>query len=327
MSGWTLADVPDQRGRTVLVTGAGRGVGRETALALAERGASLLLADADLDALGDVVRRADALAPVRPVAVPLDLADRDSVADAAAHVRGAAPDGLQQVVLHHDGPDAAASTDATGGPLAVRVLGPFGLLVRLHDLLRRVVVVVPPTHRLARDLSDVLGDDSVQDDSDQDDAASGEGPGWRERVLRRTGWGGGAEAALASLLLGLELDSRARAAGRPLRATVAVAGLDVSDAVDKVAERTTSLRERGPSILDAALGAVGQRADVAHHPVLMAATSDLPGSSVVGLGGALGLGTSTRIVNPPRPARDKALRARVWELAVDHAGQDPWARA
>lgn len=318
MSGWTPADVPDQGGRTVLVTGAGRGVGREAALALAERGASLLLADADLDALGDVVRRADALAPVRPVAVPLDLADRDSVADAAAHVRGVAPDGLQQVVLHHDGADA--TPDEAGGPLAVRVLGPFGLLVRLHDLLRRVVVVVPPTHRLARDLSDLVGEEH------DDEGADPAGAGWRERVLRRTGWGGGAEAALASLLLGLELDSRARAAGTSLRATVAVAGLDVSEAVDKVAERTTGLRERGPSILDAALGAVGQRADVAHHPVLMAATADLPGSSVVGLGGALGLGTSTRIVNPPRPARDKALRARVWALAVDHAGHDPWAR-
>ena len=37
---WTTADIPDLGGKTILVTGANSGLGYETALALAGRGAS-----------------------------------------------------------------------------------------------------------------------------------------------------------------------------------------------------------------------------------------------------------------------------------------------
>ena len=298
---WSLDDVPDLTGRTALVTGAGTTLGRETALVLAEHGAELLLADDDLDALGDAVRRADAAGPHRPVAVPLDLADLDSVRDAAAHARSAAPEGIDVLVLLGEAQGRGATTpDGVELSLVARAFGPLLLASRLHDLLARVVVVVPPSYRLARDVSGETED---------------------EGLLRRTGWGGASEAALAALLLALELDSRARAAGSQVRSLAAVAGLDVSGAL----QRTERLRQgRGPSILDAAARAVGQRTEVAHHPVVMAATADLPGSTVVGLGGALGLGTTARIVNPPRTARDRGLRERLWELAVSHIGEDPW---
>lgn len=44
MPHWTAADIPDQSGRTALITGANSGLGLTSAKALAARGARVLLA-------------------------------------------------------------------------------------------------------------------------------------------------------------------------------------------------------------------------------------------------------------------------------------------
>ena len=41
---WTTADMPDQTGRTAVITGANSGIGFEVAWGLCERGADLVLA-------------------------------------------------------------------------------------------------------------------------------------------------------------------------------------------------------------------------------------------------------------------------------------------
>ena len=49
MSTWTTADIPDQSGRTAVITGANTGLGFETAKALADKGARVVLAVRDTD--------------------------------------------------------------------------------------------------------------------------------------------------------------------------------------------------------------------------------------------------------------------------------------
>jgi NAD(P)-dependent dehydrogenase (short-subunit alcohol dehydrogenase family) len=49
MSDWTVADIPDQTGRTAVITGANTGLGFETAKALAAKGAHVVIAVRDTD--------------------------------------------------------------------------------------------------------------------------------------------------------------------------------------------------------------------------------------------------------------------------------------
>ena len=80
MTSWTTNDIPDQTGRTVLITGANSGLGLRSAEALAAAGARVLLA------CRNAVKAAVALEAVKAVAtaappevVTLDLSDLDSV--------------------------------------------------------------------------------------------------------------------------------------------------------------------------------------------------------------------------------------------------------
>ena len=57
MSKWTTANIPDQTGRTAVITGANTGLGYETAAALAAKGASVVLAVRNLDKGKEAARR------------------------------------------------------------------------------------------------------------------------------------------------------------------------------------------------------------------------------------------------------------------------------
>jgi len=77
---WTEEDVPDQTGRTAIVTGANTGIGFETARALAEKGATVILACRDTSKGTEAAERIRARKPYAKIeAMELDLADFASV--------------------------------------------------------------------------------------------------------------------------------------------------------------------------------------------------------------------------------------------------------
>ena len=89
MARWSSADIPDQTGRTVLITGANSGLGLASAQALARHGAAVVMACRNPERAEAARRRvAEVATGPEPVAVALDLADLASVRKAAAEVDG-----------------------------------------------------------------------------------------------------------------------------------------------------------------------------------------------------------------------------------------------
>ncbi|MFE6836574.1 oxidoreductase [Streptomyces sp. NPDC057705] len=85
MPGWNAGKIPDQSGRTAVVTGANSGIGYVTARELARRGASVVLACRSAARGRAAVVRLRAEVPGAEVEfIPLDLADLASVREFAA---------------------------------------------------------------------------------------------------------------------------------------------------------------------------------------------------------------------------------------------------
>jgi NAD(P)-dependent dehydrogenase (short-subunit alcohol dehydrogenase family) len=85
---WTSADIPDQRGNVVVITGANSGIGYEAASALAGKGAQIILAVRNIEkgqAAVAAIQRTHPGAAAEVMA--LDLSDLDSVRRFAAAFR------------------------------------------------------------------------------------------------------------------------------------------------------------------------------------------------------------------------------------------------
>ncbi len=154
MTSWTAADAPDQTGRTALVTGANSGLGLQTSLALARKGARVLMACRDAGRGQAALQRVRAEVPGAEVElVALDLAALASVESAAGlvHERVAALD----LLVDNAGVMATPRLSTADGfemQLGTNHLGHFALTGRLLPLLLaakdpRVVVVSSGVHR------------------------------------------------------------------------------------------------------------------------------------------------------------------------------------
>ena len=88
--GWGEADIPDQSGRTAVVTGANSGIGWETARALAAKGARVIVACRNEDKGRDAEQRIRKRAPNAEVRFEsLDLGSLASVRAFADKLRAA----------------------------------------------------------------------------------------------------------------------------------------------------------------------------------------------------------------------------------------------
>ncbi len=153
---WTEANIPDQSGRTVLITGSNTGIGFEAARALAEHGARVLLGCRNTDKANAAADRIRLTVPQGDVVVvPLDLSDLSSVRAAAERVND---EPRLDLLVNNAGVMAIPkSTTADGFEMqfGTNHLGHFALTGLLIDQLNdapnaRVVVVSSAGHRTGR---------------------------------------------------------------------------------------------------------------------------------------------------------------------------------
>jgi NAD(P)-dependent dehydrogenase (short-subunit alcohol dehydrogenase family) len=157
MSNWTTADIPDQSGRTAVITGANTGLGYETAAALAAKGAHVVLAVRNLEkgkAAADLIGRAT---PGASVAIQeLDLTSLDSIRAAADQLR-ASHESIDLLINNAGVMTTPKSTTKDGFELqfGTNHLGHFALTNLLLDRVlavpgSRIVTVSSQGHRFAR---------------------------------------------------------------------------------------------------------------------------------------------------------------------------------
>ncbi|WP_380167726.1 oxidoreductase [Jannaschia sp. R86511] len=291
--------IPDMRGRTVLVTGASDGLGLASATALARAGARVLMTSRDAEkgerALATV---REAVPAAQAEVVPLDLADLGRVAAAADDVRSRA-DSLDVLLLNAGvmmPPERRETADGFELQLGTNHLGHFALAARLLPLLlpvagSRVVTVSSLAARAgAVDLADLQ---------------------WQSRPYDRQPAYGASK--LANLLFAFELERRLRAAGTgtaSLAAHPGVSGTNLMSTMQlpRVAERVSKLLLAGP--------------DQSARPQLYAATATAAsGGEYYGPKGPGEVrGRTVALATVPPAARDRATAEALWTRSEELTG-------
>ncbi len=252
---WTKESIPDQTGKTVIVTGANTGVGYETALALYEAGAHVVLACRDTDKAEGACTRISALLGKGKIEIGiLDLSDLDLVTQFAdtflqAHTK-------LHVLINNAGvmntgiaaPVAAKTAQGYEAQFGVNFLGHFALTGRLYPLLKATPGARIVTLSSMAYLRGAIDFDNLRSENSYD--------GSREY----------AQSKLADILLSVELHRRITAIGDPVLSIAAQPG----------ANRTELLRHMSGEELAAAITRVGQLMDPWQGalPSLYAAVSD-----------------------------------------------------
>lgn len=307
MTNWTIANFPNQTGKLAIVTGSTSGTGYETALALAQKGAEVVIAARNARKAEDAIARIRAAVPSAKVRFEaLDLARQVSVAEFAQRFlnEGRPID----ILINNAGvmmlPTREMTEDGFEMQLATNYLGHFALTARLLPILRegkaRVVQLSSIAHRRGQIRLDDLN--------------------WTDGYKPWPVYG---QSKLAMLMFGLELDRRSAANGWGLTSVVAHPGY-----------ARTGLIENGPLVRSPIARAglryifrplieplVSHSAADGALPILMAATDP-----TVRGGAYLGATQLNELKGPPGPAQaepqalDTDVAARLWAASEQMTG-------
>jgi NAD(P)-dependent dehydrogenase (short-subunit alcohol dehydrogenase family) len=282
-----ISDIPDQTGRTALVTGSNSGIGRAAAAALAAKGARVVLAVRNLEK-----GRAAAAAMTGATEVrELDLASLESVRAFAAGW-----DDEIDLLINNAGimiPPLTRTADGFELQFGTNHLGHFALTnLLLEHVTGRVVTVSSSAHQWGRiDFGDL---------------------NWERRSYKP--WRAYGQSKLANLLFCAELQRRLSAAGSTVLSNAAHPGY-----------ASTNLQfHSGRGLMDRFM-VIGNRLlaqdeNGGAEPTLYAALAEIPGNSYAGPGGFLGQRGAPKLVGRSSAAMDMDVARRLWDVSEQLTG-------
>ncbi len=294
---WTKNNIPDKTGKTVIVTGANAGIGYETALALYETGAHVILACRSLDKAEQAITKIKQLNGTGTLeAALLDLSS-------LASVKQFADDFIKNhkqldLLINNAGvmiPPASKTADGYELQFGVNFLGHFALTGYLYPLLNatqgsRIVTLSSMAY-----LHGVIDFDNLKSEKDYEPM--------REYC----------QSKLADLMLSIELQRRIKAKGDQTTSIAAQPG----------ANKTELSRHMSDEAFTAAVARVGELMEPWQGalPSLYAAVADeAKGGKLYGPdkdGGYRGYPAEADIT--PN-ALDEAVAKKLWEFAEQVTG-------
>jgi NAD(P)-dependent dehydrogenase (short-subunit alcohol dehydrogenase family) len=293
MSNWNTADIPDQTGRTAVITGANTGIGFETAAALAAKGADVVLAVRNLDKGRNAADRITAATPGAGVSVQqLDLSSLESVRDAADELKSRYA--TIDLLINNAGvmyTDKGTTKDGFETQFGTNHLGHFAFTGLLLDRVlaapgSRVVIVSSQGHRMRA----AIHFDDLQSDHNYDRVAA---------------YG---QSKLANLMFTYELQRRLQGTS-----TIAVAAHPGGS--------NTELARNTPPVqraLMAALAPLTQSAAMGALPSLRAATDPgVLGGQYFGPQGILEQRGCPKVVTSSEQSYDVDIQQRLWTASEE----------
>ncbi|NGM68239.1 SDR family NAD(P)-dependent oxidoreductase [Natronolimnobius sp. AArcel1] len=297
--GWTAADIPDQTGRTVVITGANSGIGLEATRELARNGATVIMACRSLERGEEAaqdVREEILAADIRVEAC--DLASLESIRSFADRLESDI-----DVLLNNAGVMAIPRSETDDGfetQFGVNHLGHFALTGLLLENLglengrdSRVVTVSSGVHEQGE-----IAFDDLQSEQSYNQ------------------WNAYAQSKLANVLFAYELERR-----------LLTADAQVSSIAVHPGYANTQLQFRGPTKRESRLelaamkllnGVVAQSSAMGALPLLYGATvPDIEGGAYYGPGGLLNMrGTPERQGSSDR-SYDRETAQRLWDVSSE----------
>lgn len=303
MAGWTIADIPSQKGKLAVITGATGGLGLATAVGLAGAGAEVVVTGRNSDKGAAALR---AIRRIHPDAeVSYEALDLSSLAAVAAFAeRFAATADRVDILVENAGvmapPDRRETVDGIELQFGTNYLGHFALTAHLLPLLMkaeapRVVTLASLAARVGRiDFEDLQATRSYRPYTSY------------------------AQSKLATLIHALELQRRSDRNGWGITAAAAHPGIAHTDLLDNGPGRAGVLG--GLTTVFAQV--TGQPVEQGVLPQLYAATMpDVKPGGYYGPDGFMELKGKPKLVTPVARARDEAVAARLWDVSTQLAAR------